>query len=405
MGNTNPNSSTESRAQNGQVVQEENKDSKRKTSFNADYDEMAKIILIGDTNTGKTSFVKRFVDETYDESTPATIASDFMTKKILVDGRTIKLQIWDVAGLEKLRSVIPAYYRGARGIILLYDISNKDSFLNLDRWLEQIETHAAANAKVIIIGHKSDLESSRAITKDLGQNWAEKNGYLFSEASAKSNNNVKDAFYTLIADMFDTTFESVMVANLPQISPTRIESARDKNSWKVCFVGDKSVGKSSLRYRSVTGMFEEDYDHTAFVFEYMKKPVKIDEKIINFKLYDPDFQAEESQLVPFFEGSQFVLLCYDITNLRSFQHLNSWLQTVKKDVTQECRIIVVGTKADLDTQREINYEEGEAWAKSHSCYFTEISSKEGTGINELFTYIAKEIIQLEGSEESKVTIQ
>ena len=159
-----------------------------------DYDFIFKVLLLGNSDVGKSSLLLRFVDSVWNETFVPTIGVDFKVKTVEIGDKKVKMQIWDTAGQERFRNVISTYFRGGNGLLLIYDITNKDSFKNLESWLIEIEKNASENILKILIGNKSDLEEDREISKEEGQAFANRNGMQFMETSAKMNTNVDEAF-------------------------------------------------------------------------------------------------------------------------------------------------------------------------------------------------------------------
>jgi Ras-related protein Rab-1A len=156
-----------------------------------------KVLHLGNIDVGKSSLLLRYVDSVWSDTFVPTIGVDFKVKTIEIDGKKVKLQIWDTAGQERFRTVVSTYFRGAHGIFLIYDITNRDSFKNLENWLIEIEKNASENVLKILIGNKNDLEDERDIASDEGKAFANRNGMQFIETSAKMNTNVNEAFETL----------------------------------------------------------------------------------------------------------------------------------------------------------------------------------------------------------------
>ena len=167
------------------------------------YDFIFKVLLLGNSDVGKSSLLLRYVDSVWSDTFVPTIGVDFKVKTIEIGGKKVKLQIWDTAGQERFRTVVYTYFRGAHGIFLIYDITNRDSFKNLENWLIEIEKNASENVLKILIGNKNDLEDERDITPDEGKAFANRNGMQFIETSAKMNTNVNEAFETLGKLMID----------------------------------------------------------------------------------------------------------------------------------------------------------------------------------------------------------
>ncbi|KAJ1964696.1 GTP-binding protein [Dipsacomyces acuminosporus] len=168
---------------------------------NTSYDYLMKLLLIGDSGVGKSCVLLRFSDDSFTPSFITTIGIDFKIRTIELDGKRIKLQIWDTAGQERFRTITTAYYRGAMGILLVYDVTDERSFNNIENWYRNIEQHASEGVNKILIGNKCDIEERRAVPKEKGQKLADELGIKFLETSAKSNTNVDEAFFSLARDI------------------------------------------------------------------------------------------------------------------------------------------------------------------------------------------------------------
>lgn len=165
------------------------------------YDYLFKLLLIGDSGVGKTCVLFRFSEDAFNSTFISTIGIDFKIRTIDLDGKKIKLQIWDTAGQERFRTITTAYYRGAMGIMLVYDITNEKSFDNIRNWIRNIEEHAAADVEKMILGNKCDMNDKRQVSTVRGQDLAVEYKVKFMETSAKNSTNVEEAFISLARDI------------------------------------------------------------------------------------------------------------------------------------------------------------------------------------------------------------
>lgn len=156
-----------------------------------------KLLLIGDSAVGKSSLLLRFAEDSFNASFISTIGVDFKTRNVDLDGETVKLSIWDTAGQERFRTITAAYYRGANGIVLVYDITSEASFNSIRSWIRNIEEHASDSVCKILVGNKADMEDKRAVPMSRGQALAKEFNIKFYETSAKADMNVEDAFLSI----------------------------------------------------------------------------------------------------------------------------------------------------------------------------------------------------------------
>ncbi|RDX41020.1 GTP-binding protein ypt1 [Lentinus brumalis] len=158
------------------------------------YDYLFKLLLIGDSGVGKSCLLLRFAEDAFTDSYLSTIGVDFKIRTIELDGRTVKLQIWDTAGQERFRTIAAAYYRGAHGIIMVYDVTDAETFSNVKGWMQEIERYASETVKKLIIGNKSDLVEKKVVEYSVAKEFADSLSIPFIETSAKNSTNVEEAF-------------------------------------------------------------------------------------------------------------------------------------------------------------------------------------------------------------------
>ncbi|XVE67497.1 hypothetical protein DITRI_Ditri08aG0165800 [Diplodiscus trichospermus] len=204
-----------------------------------EYDYLFKVVLIGDSGVGKSNLLSRFTRNEFCLESKSTIGVEFATRTLQVEGRTVKAQIWDTAGQERYRAITSAYYRGALGALLVYDVTKPTTFENVSRWLKELRDHADSNIVIMLIGNKTDLKHLRAVATEDGQSYAEKEGLSFIETSALEATNVEKAFQTILAEIYRIISKKSLSSDEP--APASIKEGKtiavgapDTNNKKAC---------------------------------------------------------------------------------------------------------------------------------------------------------------------------
>ena len=166
------------------------------------YDMLFKVVVIGDSGVGKSNLLSRFTRNEFNLESKSTIGVEFATRSVSIEGKTIKAQIWDTAGQERYRAITSAYYRGAVGALVVYDITKETSFENVEKWLAELKENATADITMMLVGNKTDLASARVVSTEQGRAFSEKNGISFMEASALSASNVEAAFLQILSEIY-----------------------------------------------------------------------------------------------------------------------------------------------------------------------------------------------------------
>eukprot|EP00262_Sarcandra_glabra_P008771 TRINITY_DN2249_c1_g1_i1.p1 TRINITY_DN2249_c1_g1~~TRINITY_DN2249_c1_g1_i1.p1 ORF type:complete len:227 (+),score=26.02 TRINITY_DN2249_c1_g1_i1:125-805(+) len=179
-------------------------------------DYVFKIVLIGDSAVGKSQILSRFARNEFSLDSKATIGVEFQTRTLVIHHKSVKAQIWDTAGQERYRAVTSAYYRGALGAMLVYDITKRQSFDHIPRWLEELRSHADKNIVIILIGNKTDLEDQRAVPTEDAKEFAQQEGLFFLETSALEATNVENAFSTVLTEIYNIVNKKNLVAGEEQ---------------------------------------------------------------------------------------------------------------------------------------------------------------------------------------------
>ncbi|KAG6395053.1 hypothetical protein SASPL_145644 [Salvia splendens] len=176
-------------------------------------DYVFKTVLIGDSAVGKSQLLARFSRNEFSMDSKSTIGVEFQTRTVEIDHKSVKAQIWDTAGQERYRAVTSAYYRGAVGAMLVYDITKRQSFDHMARWLEELRGHADKNIVIMLVGNKSDLETHRDVSTEDAKEFAQMENLYFMETSALEATNVEQAFLTVLTEIYRVVSKKSLVAN------------------------------------------------------------------------------------------------------------------------------------------------------------------------------------------------
>ena len=200
------------------------------------YEMMFKVVLVGDSSVGKTNIMSKYLKNEFHEDSKATVGVEFGSKQFTIEGHQIKAQIWDTAGQERYKAITSAYYKGAKGAFVVYDITRKQSFDSVDRWINDLKAAADKKLSVIIIGNKCDLEDQRQVTKEQGEEKAKNNEVAFMETSAYSGENLDKAFEKMMNEVFKKCHEEMMSeGDLDIVGPSKdisLDKTKPKNALK-----------------------------------------------------------------------------------------------------------------------------------------------------------------------------
>jgi len=206
---------------------------------NDDYDYLFKVVLIGDSGVGKSNLLSRFTRNEFCLESKSTIGVEFATRSIEVDGKTVKAQIWDTAGQERYRAITSAYYRGAVGALLVYDITKTETYGDVEKWLRELRDHADSNIVIMLVGNKSDLKHLRMVQTDDAASFAEKEALSFIETSALESTNVETAFQQILTEIYHIVSKKALTGDEGQHNP---------NSGTTIEV--KPVGEGAIKRKS-----------------------------------------------------------------------------------------------------------------------------------------------------------
>ncbi|XP_024363882.1 ras-related protein RABA5c [Physcomitrium patens] len=189
-------------------------------------DYLFKVVLIGDSAVGKSNLLSRYARNEFNLNSKATIGVEFQTQSMEIDGKEIKAQIWDTAGQERFRAVTSAYYRGAVGALIVYDISRKGTFDNVGRWLDELRVHSDASVVVMLVGNKCDLDNIREVSQEEATLLAQNEKMSFIETSAMDATNVTNAFQSVVKEIYRVVSKKPLTSSVSMKSNTVLGSSQ-----------------------------------------------------------------------------------------------------------------------------------------------------------------------------------
>ena len=181
------------------------------TDGNVKDDFKLKIVVVGDSGVGKTNLIRRFIQNDFQSNSKATVGVEFFSKSFKINDNVFKIEIWDTAGQERYKSITAAYYKGAKGGLVVYDVTSKTSFDNVDNWVSEIKEKASTDMKTMMIGNKIDLKDERTVSTEEALDKAKLLELPLMEASALDSTNVKQAFYDLLKEMYKEVKKTIDV--------------------------------------------------------------------------------------------------------------------------------------------------------------------------------------------------
>jgi small GTP-binding protein len=208
-----------------------------------EYDYLYKVVLIGDSGVGKSNLLSRFTRNEFNLETKSTIGVEFATRSIRTEGKTIKAQIWDTAGQERYRAITSAYYRGAVGALLVYDISKHSTFKNVSRWLTELRENADRNIVIMLVGNKSDLRHLREVPTEEAKAFSETNKLSFIETSALDSTNVELAFQNILTEIYH-------IMSRPQLQEGEDEEGHERSTSSPAPQGGKKISGVDLEAKN-----------------------------------------------------------------------------------------------------------------------------------------------------------
>ena len=207
------------------------------TSSDVREDYKLKVVIVGDSGVGKSNLIKRFTSNEFNANSKATVGVEFLSKSYKINDKIFKIEMWDTAGQERYKSITSAYYKGAKGALLVYDTTSGQSFENISKWLSEIKEKTNKETKLILIGNKIDLKDSKVVSTELALAKAKEWGMPLMETSAKDATNVKEAFHDLLKEMYfelNKTLQMVENKKLESNNAVQLDANEEKKKKGCC---------------------------------------------------------------------------------------------------------------------------------------------------------------------------
>ncbi|KAI6239847.1 Ras-related protein Rab-11A [Aphelenchoides fujianensis] len=344
-------------------------------SSTAALNETNKVIIVGEPDVGKSNLRSRFTYNFFAPTALPTFPVDWTLKRLQVEEASVLLECWDTSREERFGPTAQAFYRGAQGALLVFDVTNRRSFDQIGRfWLAAVEKFAGVRLPVVLVGKKADLEAKRAVERAEAAEFARSNGLQFVETSALLGENVDEAFGCLVEEI------------------CRQRATRELSN--VIIVGESSARKSNLLSRYIHNTFNPNIQQT-FPADFASKHVRFQERNIKLQCWDMcGHERYRSVTKAYYRGAQGALLVFDIADRRSFEQAKEfWLGEIEEHVGARIPIVLVGNKADLEAQRTIERPEALEFARSRGMKFVETSALTPTNVDRAFLLLLREIFE------------
>ena len=387
-------------------------------------DNNIKIILIGNFAVGKSSIIKSFDKIKFNEYEPPTLSCNYISKIVIINNKNYMCNIWDTAGQEKFYSLNKLFIKDSNIIILVYDITQKKTFVNLKYWIDFIhENLDIRNITLGLVGSKSDLYKNEDVTKKEGEDLASKLDAYFSLLSAKVDSQGIDLYFKKIIARYlekKQTIKPLLTSKLIKIANKdagnrgekkgfcggRGKSKKEKmyelkndDSIKIIFLGNNGVGKTSI-IKAIKGLelnkeYESTVNFSAYPLTLTKKEKKYNINIIDT---NGDFSSH-SQLEQVIKKSSIFIIVFDLTEKKTFNYVSNWLEIINDYIKSENdrkMFVILGNKTNLTKKQKQNIcikkEEGIKFAEKYNSYYLEISSEENHLLKNLIKNLVSQLL-------------
>ena len=369
-------------------------------------DNNIKIILIGSFGVGKTSIIRSFDKKKFNEYEPSTLSCNFISKTVIIYNKNYICDIWDTAGQERFRSLNKLFIKDSKIIILVYDISQRKTFIELKYWIDFIhENLDLGDVTLGLVGNKSDLYKKEDVTVKEGQDLASKQDAYFSLLSAKVDSPGIESYFERIIKIYlekNITIKKVLSSKIIKIAnedgrnrsekngfcggwgkskKEKIYEIKNDDSIKIIFLGNNGVGKTSM-IKAIKGLeINKEYESTSNICTYPMTLTR-KEKEYNINIIDTNGDITfHSKLEQVIKKSSIFIIVFDLTERKTFNYVSKWLEIISdyiKSENDKKMLVILGNKINLAKKQNIciKKEDGIKFAEKYSSYYLEISSEE-----------------------------
>ena len=369
-----------------------------------------KMILLGETAVGKTSIISRYVENTFSSDLMSSTSMTYVQKNITIDKQKIQLNIWDTVGQERYRSLSKLFFKDTKIVVLVYSITNLQSFEGLTYWLNLYKESIGDEAILGVVGNKSDLFLKQEVDEEKGEEFAKNNGAIFSLVSAKDNKAQLDEYINKLIheymNKFGITKKQKKIKLGDDDDEHNVEEVKagccagEKNKRMIrrymsivneeggiincVFLGDDSVGKTSIINRIFKKDFNENEKHTEELNESVHK-YKNNKMKLQVMIHDVDNEKKKSkEYIDILKKSQIFFLVYDVKKNQTFDNIEYWTEVISKvkDNLNKILIYILANKNDKSDGNANNQIilEGKSLAADNKYMFKSISAKDNDGI-------------------------
>jgi small GTP-binding protein len=369
-------------------------------------DNNIKIILIGSFGVGKTSIIKSFDKKKFNEYEPSTLSCNFISKTVIIDNKNYICDIWDTAGQERFRSLNKLFIKDSKIIILVYDISQRKTFIELKYWIDFIhENLDLGDVTLGLVGNKSDLYKKEDVTVKEGQDLASKQDAYFSLLSAKVDSPGIESYFERIIKIYlekNITIKKVLSSKIIKIAnedgrnrsekkgfcggwgkskKEKIYEIKNDDSIKIIFLGNNGVGKTSM-IKAIKGLeINKEYESTSNICTYPMTLTR-KEKEYNINIIDTNGDITfHSKLEQVIKKCSIFIIVFDLTERKTFNYVSKWLEIISdyiKSENDKKMLVILGNKTNLAKKKNIciKKEDGIKFAEKYSSHYLEISIEE-----------------------------